>query len=272
MIIINTNPVAIADQPSDNKSVIAIVISGVGINKQTGSRAAKLPGPVALAIVPNAKHSQHLARVAHANQKEVLLHQPMAVTIDDTDSATAFITTTTNRLDFHLLLLDNLRSLPHVCGINLQHGNVLAQHPGHMRWLMEDLSAIDKQLVFIDSQTDADSIAMSSAKSLAVPAAQADVVLGGAQDVADIERQWRRLLALAKIRGFALGLVQPHPETLTLLESKLTNLDNAYELWPLAEYIPAAQYRPELRHWNGAEKSTTVQVNQASHATGVRYF
>jgi hypothetical protein len=48
--------------------------------------------------------------------------------------------------------------------------------------------------------------------------------LDSEQDPESIERQWERLLALARARGFALGIGHPHGTTLDVLERVLPQL------------------------------------------------
>ena len=56
---------------------ISIIIDDMGKRLQTGQRVIDLPGPVACAFLPQAKHTSALADLAWLSDKEVMLHLPM---------------------------------------------------------------------------------------------------------------------------------------------------------------------------------------------------
>ena len=59
------------------KARIAIVIDDVGYSKHRGMQLIALPGPVALAFLPDGSYTPELAKAAAAAGKPVLLHAPM---------------------------------------------------------------------------------------------------------------------------------------------------------------------------------------------------
>ena len=56
---------------------VALIIDDVGYRLAEGERAVRLPGAVAVAVLPFGTHSVALAREASAQGKEVVLHLPM---------------------------------------------------------------------------------------------------------------------------------------------------------------------------------------------------
>jgi polysaccharide deacetylase 2 family uncharacterized protein YibQ len=53
-----------------------------------------------------------------------------------------------------------------------------------------------------------------------------------------VEREFRRLKKLARLRGFAVGIGHPYPETLTLLETEIPKLAaEGFELISISRYI-----------------------------------
>ena len=59
---------------------IAIIIDDMGHSLVEGERLANLDQPLTLAFLPYRPHTDSLARLAHKQHKEIMLHAPMANT------------------------------------------------------------------------------------------------------------------------------------------------------------------------------------------------
>jgi polysaccharide deacetylase 2 family uncharacterized protein YibQ len=66
----------------DALPAIAIIIDDLGTKRELGKRIVNLPGPVACAFLPYGRYTDSLARQAHAQHKEVMLHLPMQAVED----------------------------------------------------------------------------------------------------------------------------------------------------------------------------------------------
>lgn len=209
------------------KPAIALIIDDLGNDAQRGERVVNLPGPIACAFLPHGAYTRVLARSAHGNNKEVMLHLPMqsmdnraldpgALTLDMTESV------------FTETLLQDLAAVPYVSGINNHMGSLLTRHPGHMYWLM---TAIQSQapLFFVDSRTTDHSVARQIAIENGVPNLKRDIFLDVERDRTAILHQFVKLAEKAYKNGTALAIGHPYPETLDVLESELGNLQ-AYGL------------------------------------------
>ncbi len=210
---------AAADQPAPR---IAIIIDDVGYGWAAGLRAARLPGPVACAVLPGTPHGARLARLAHAAGKQIMLHLPMQ-SLDDIEPAPGLLQVDTTRGQLASRVAADLAAIPHVAGINNHRGSLLTRHPGHMTWLMEEIARRDG-LFFVDSYTTAASVALGIARESGIPAARRDVFLDPDPDPATVRREFDRLLALARRHGTALAIGHPYPVTLALLETELPRL------------------------------------------------
>ncbi len=229
------------------KPAIALIIDDLGNDAQRGEQVVNLPGPIACAFLPHGAYTPSLARSAHSNNKEVMLHLPMqsmdhhaldpgALTLDMTESV------------FTETLLRDLAAVPHVIGINNHMGSLLTRHPGHMYWLM---TAIQSQapLFFVDSRTTDRSVARQIAIENGVPNLKRDVFLDVERDRAAILQQFVKLVEKAYQTGTALGIGHPYPETLDVLESELADL-HAYglELVSVQQLIELKQERRSKWH------------------------
>jgi len=216
--------------------VISIIIDDVGHQAATGQRAVELPGAIACAFLPYAPHTRRLALLAHSFNKEILLHAPMEAEsrgVLDRGALTLHMT----QQEFVRTLQEDLKAVPHVQGINNHMGSLLTRHPGHMLWLMQEISR-HGDLFFVDSRTTTKSVALRVALEAGVPSLQRDVFLDNERDAAAIEQQFNRLLEVARVRGAALAIGHAYPETLEVLERMLPRLaEHGVRLVSLAEMI-----------------------------------
>lgn len=216
---------------------IAIIIDDLGYQLEAGERAIRLPGPVACAVLPATPRGRALAETAHRRGKEVLLHLPLQSVSEDGAAEPGSLLLDMSRNQFAAAFSDNLESVPHAIGVNSHRGSLLTRHPGHMRWLMEEIAA-HGDLIFVDSYTTARSVALELAQESGVAAVRRDVFLDPDREPATVEREFARLKRLAAERGMAVGIGHPYPATLALLERELPNLGGeGYELISISRYV-----------------------------------
>lgn len=220
------------------RPLIAIIIDDLGNQKRAGERVIQLPGPVACSIMPRTAYGTYLAEQAHRAGKEVMLHLPMQAMAMATDKFIGpdNITLDTSRMKLSSILADDLAAVPHTVGINNHMGSLITRHPGHMAWLMEEISARG-DLFFIDSYTTPASVALQTAREQGVPAERRHVFLDN-DAAADIEREFARLKQLADRQGYAIAIGHPYPATLAYLERALPQLETeGYQLVPVSQIV-----------------------------------
>jgi polysaccharide deacetylase 2 family uncharacterized protein YibQ len=120
------------------------------------------------------------------------------------------------------VLAQNMAAVPFAIGVNGHRGSLLTRHPGHMRWLMEEIDA--RGMLFVDSYTTPRSVALDMALEAGVPATRRDVFLDTDPAPESIDREFERLKALARRHGSAVAIGHPYPATLTFLERRLPML------------------------------------------------
>ena len=200
---------------------ISLIIDDLGNSLRDGARVARLPAPVACAVLPHTAHARAIAESAHAAGKEVILHLPMEAR-EAIEPGPGQIDSRMPPLEMRATLDYNLSTVPHALGINNHMGSLLTTHAPSMDWLMRELQR--RRLLFVDSRTDAASIAAATARRQGVPALERDVFLDRDPAPAAIAAQLVRLERLARRNGYALAIGHPYPETLTALESWLPAL------------------------------------------------
>lgn len=216
---------------------IAIIIDDLGYERVAGERAIRLPGPLAYAVLPGTPRAKQLADKAHAAGKEVLLHLPLQAQNDREPAEPGALILDMSRSQFSTVFADSIESIPHVSGINSHRGSLLTRHPGHMRWLMDEI--VNRgDLFFVDSYTTAESVALQIAREHDVPSMKRDVFLDPDPSADTVEREFSRLKKIAREQGFAVGIGHPYPVTLDFLEAALPALDDeGYDLVSLSELI-----------------------------------
>ena len=202
---------------------IAIIIDDLGYAEAAGRRARRLPGPVSVAVLPETPSGRALAELARSHGRDVLLHLPLQSQLPRAEVEPGGIVLDMSRDQFARTFAGSLASVPHVVGINTHRGSLLTRHPGHMRWLMEEIRARDG-LFFIDSYTTHHSVALAAAAEAGVPAVRRDVFLDNNRSPSHIAAEFERLKSLARQQGTAVGIGHPHPETLGFLEQELPKL------------------------------------------------
>jgi len=216
---------------------IAIIIDDLGYHRANGKRAIGLPGPITFSFLPGSPRAQLLADHAHENGKEVLLHLPLQAASGDGRSEPAEIDLDMSREMMSAVVEQALQSVPHAVGVNSHRGSLLTRHPGHMRWLMEEIRDREN-LFFIDSYTHHESVALQIAYETGVSAVKRDVFLDPDRSPQTVAREFERMKALARQRGQVIAIGHPYPDTLELLEEQLPRLlEEGFELVNVSELV-----------------------------------
>jgi hypothetical protein len=216
---------------------IALVIDDLGETRRGGDRVVALEGPVACAVLPQTPYATHIAERAHAAGKEVMLHLPLQAVMQSAATSVGTIRVDTTRHQLSRILDIDLEAVPHAAGVNNHQGSLLTQHPGHMRWLMEELSGRG-DLFFVDSFTSNASVALRFAREFGVPSIRRDVFLDHEPTWDAIAGEFEKLKRMARSRGVAIGIAHPLDITLSYLEFVIPTLRaEGFELVPVGAAI-----------------------------------
>lgn len=221
---------------------IAIIIDDLGYQLVAGRRVIALPGPVVCAILPGAPRARTLADAAIASGKEVLVHLPMQAVDHDGRVEATIMSLDMSRGRFSATFAEALAAVPHAVGINNHRGSLLTRHPGHMQWLMEEITAREG-LFFIDSFTTHQSVALQVANEFGVRAKKRDVFLDSDPSAESLLSEFERLKSLARKRGSAIAIGHPYDATLAFLEKVLPQLESeGFDLVPVSELVQAGTF------------------------------
>jgi polysaccharide deacetylase 2 family uncharacterized protein YibQ len=217
----------------------SIIIDDVGNHFKHGQDVINLPAALTIAILPNTSYAKNLARLAVKNHKEVMLHLPMQ-SVEHRKPSPGTLDLHMTRSEFNKQLLLDLNSVPYIRGVNNHMGSLLTRHPGHMTWLMDELSRRGG-LYFIDSRTTRKSIADKIADEYDIPNLSRDFFLDPDHEENTIRHQFDRFLQKINHRGYALAIAHPYPETIKFLKNHLHELDEqGITLIPVSDLIHTA--------------------------------
>jgi polysaccharide deacetylase 2 family uncharacterized protein YibQ len=176
-----------------------------------------------------------LAIKAHELKKEVMLHLPMESDLGNRLGKGA-LTLSMPRPHFIATLQRNLSSVPYVAGVNNHMGSLLTRDPTAMRWIMSELR--HQGLYFIDSRTTKATVAEQVAQRHLINSGRRDVFLDNVPEKSLIRAQLKKLVALARERGTAIGIGHPYRATLAVLHEALPKLkQQGIELVPVSQLI-----------------------------------
>mgnify|MGYP006172334239 CR=1 FL=1 len=256
------NPLPNKPLPSPPRPAIAIIIDDLGNQWGYSKRALEIKGDITLAILPFSPFGDRLAKLAEDQGREVILHAPMEPLAHPAwrDGLRRNMT----EQELRRSLTDMLDSLPTVRGVNNHMGSALTQERTPMDWVMHELA--QRGLYFIDSRTSPRSQALLSAQQHAIPSARRDVFLDNIRNPAAIRTQFNTLIRLAHKRGRAIAIGHPYPETLTVLEQELSQLDDlGVRLVPASHLLHRpADTEPASPHPSG-DSATSLSVETHSH-------
>jgi polysaccharide deacetylase 2 family uncharacterized protein YibQ len=210
-------PMLVPERPS-----IALIIDDIGYNGPLGEQAIALPGAVTFAVLPHTPHGKELAELAHQQGKEIMLHAPMS-NLANMPLGPGALTAELSKEVFVATLNDDIDAIPYLQGVNNHMGSALTEMAVPMQWVMEVLKT--RNLYFVDSYTTAKSVAGKTAKEQLIPTLTRNVFLDNVQSHEDIDREFKKLLKLAREKGVAVGIGHPYKETLAYLEQALPLLE-----------------------------------------------
>ena len=224
---------------------ISIIIDDLGNNLGNGQRAINLPGAMTYAILPHSPYSHRLAEQAHRSGKEVMLHMPMDNT-HDRALGPGGLTVKQDRVHYEQRLQQAIAATPYISGINNHMGSRLTANPERMQWLMQSLK--NYPLYFVDSRTSARSVAATTASNHQIPTLERDIFLDHEPNIAFIDKQFKRLIQIARKKGSAVAIGHPYPSTLNYLEGVLPRLNDMGIRLVTPSNLLALTNTPQIRY------------------------
>ena len=228
-----------------DKPQLALIIDDLGQNPARDERVLALPGPVALAILPDTRHAATLARRAHTAGKTVMLHLPMAPAGGPYAWRPGLPAEELQRR-----LESALAAVPHAIGLNNHMGSQMTDQEQPMAALMTTLQ--QRHMFFIDSRTNPKTVAAATAQKAGLASLSRDIFLDDDPSPAAVARQFAAALTLARKQGSVVIIGHPHRSTLELLERELPRLGELDIAWiDIGQMIATRGNRAMAAHGRG---------------------
>ncbi len=213
---------------------IAMVLDDWGYSMRQVPALAAIHQPLTVSILPGLPHSAEVAKAAHADGHEVILHMPMEAQDPKAPREPATILTTMSKEVVLQHLDQSLASVPFIKGVNNHQGSKATMDSNLMNLVLGEIKR--RNLYFIDSLVTQQSVCDSVARRLKLPFVRRAVFLDNEDNPAAIRKNLIRLAVVAQQKGEALGIGHDRPKTLQVLQEMVPALEQAgYQLVPASE-------------------------------------
>lgn len=235
---------------------VAIVIDDIGY-KISDKKLLELNVPLTYAVLPHTPLGYQYAKDASRQNRDVIIHLPMQARNNNHLLGPGALNNKMSKQTYQRTLLEALEDIPFAIGVNNHMGSLLTQQERPMAWTMELLR--QHNMFFLDSKTTKYSKIEQVAKQYGVSSLNRNVFLDHHRDVKSIERQFQKLVRIAKRQGSAIAIGHPYPETYRVLKDQIKLLSHhGVELVPLSQLLQKTSTPIYLA--KEALETTTVDV------------
>jgi len=195
------------------KPLIAILVDDFGyFNNSLVRGFLALKAPFTITIIPGLDFSSVIARKASEVGREYLCHMPMEPE-GDGYSNESYIKVSMSKGEIERYIERALESVPGAVGINNHMGSKATADERTMKVVLSICKR--RGLFFIDSMTSPRSVAEKVAKKLSLPCLHNDLFLDNRDE--DVEEALKKLVSIAKRRGYAVGIMHARKRSLAAL-------------------------------------------------------
>lgn len=253
--------VLLTNNAQAEKPVLSLVIDDLGYSFELAKQVLKLPGEHTFAIIPETTYSRKIAKYAHENGHEVILHMPMQSSVDLIIETSA-LNDAMSEQEITEGVTRMIKQVPHIKGINNHMGSKLTEMGYIMRPVMETIKKQNKNFYFLDSRTTALSKAYQHALKAGVPTLKRDVFIDfDHTNPESIAYQFDLWLKKASKVGHAIAIAHPYQSTIDILQQKLLDASNDYQYLTASQLIQYKQkettsWPKYLSHWQKDSKSS----------------
>jgi len=217
--------------PRRARNKVAIIIDDMGYSLKAINDICSLDKPLTISILPYSPLAKEIARIAHQNKLEVMLHLPLeSVNSQGGNHIEGIILSQMSEEEILKTVEANLDQIPYVTGVNNHMGSKITSNETLMFIVLEPLKK--RNLFFVDSRTTSRSKAYDVAQTLGIPSAYRHVFLDGENREDYIKGKMIELFRLAQRRGKAVGICHPTERTLRVLRENF-HLVEKYNIEPV---------------------------------------
>jgi hypothetical protein len=212
---------------------VSIVIDDLGSSKKTAMAIFDIKAPLTLSVLPQEVYTPWIAREGYRLGYEIIGHIPMEPR-EPRNLGKGGLYTWMTDYEISETLDENLRSIPYIKGVSNHMGSAFTEDERAMHVLISGLKK--HGLFFLDSLTTPKSVGVKLAKAQGIKVLSRDIFLDEKDNPAYIEAQWKKLIKIAKKRGYAIAQAHPRKNTIEFLKNTLKN-NNEVTIVPLSKLI-----------------------------------
>ena len=194
----------------------------MGYDRSLAGAVIALPFPLTISVLPHLPISSEVAEEAHSRGDEVLLHLPMESEGETAKAEEIELRVGMSAGQVSSAVAGMLETVPHAAGVNNHQGSRATSNPALMQALMPLLR--ERRLFFIDSRTDAKTVAYDMAKRDGVRAASRKVFLDDVDTRKAVIGQLELAARDAARDGFTIAIGHPRPATIAALAAEVPRL------------------------------------------------
>ncbi len=202
---------------------LAIIIDDMGYDRAAADSVLALGFPLTVSVLPHLPLSSDVAEEAFRRGDQVMLHLPMQSEEGSAKPEDVELRVGMRAGEVKAILTGMLDTVPHVAGVNNHQGSLATSDPALMAELMPELRA--RGLFFIDSRTEAKTVAYDAAKRAGVRAASRKVFLDDTASRETIVAQLQLAAKDAQRDGSAIAIGHPRPATIAALAQEVPRLE-----------------------------------------------
>jgi polysaccharide deacetylase 2 family uncharacterized protein YibQ len=136
-------------------------------------------------------------------------------------------------------------------------GSKLTAQSKQMKWVMQTLA--ERDLYFIDSLTNSESVAFKTARRHGLQTLQRDIFLDHEIDHRAIQKAMEKAIKRARNNGYAIAIGHPYRQTLDILEHYLPTLQaRNIELVPVSQLVGFHKQQAS----NSSQKNTPAALKR----------
>jgi polysaccharide deacetylase 2 family uncharacterized protein YibQ len=202
---------------------LAIIIDDLGYDRSAADAVLALGFPLTVSVLPHLPLSGELAEEAQRRGDQVMLHLPMESAADGAKPEDIELRVGMSAAQVDATLAEMLETVPHAAGVNNHQGSRATADAALMQALMPALR--QRGLFFVDSRTDAKTVAYEVAERAGVPAASRKVFLDDTASREAILKQLNLAARDAQRDGFTIAIGHPRPATIAALAEGVPALE-----------------------------------------------
>lgn len=184
------------------KGRLIFVFDDAGHNLEHLKHFVNLPFPCTIAVLPKLPLSKDAAEMIRNAGKEVILHQPMQALNVNIDPGPGAVKHGMEAETIKKIVASNIEELSPIAGMNNHEGSMITADEMAMKAVLE--LCMEKEIYFLDSRTNVDSVVPSVAASLNFPIWERAVFIDNKKTRDYMEKQIIKGLKVAAEKGNAI--------------------------------------------------------------------